>query len=50
MDNVSTDDSVYLVETFGGRVIRNPRNAGLSAANNRGRRGDGCALDPGDQP
>lgn len=36
VDNVSSDNSAELVEEFGGRVIRNPRNVGLSAAINQG--------------
>ncbi|MGW4365373.1 glycosyltransferase family 2 protein [Nocardia takedensis] len=36
VDNVSTDRSAELVEEFGGRVIRNSRNVGLSAAINQG--------------
>ncbi|MEV0355164.1 glycosyltransferase family 2 protein [Nocardia sp. NPDC050697] len=36
VDNVSTDRSADIVEEFGGRVIRNPRNVGLAAAINQG--------------
>ena len=36
IDNVSTDRSAEIVEKFGGRVIRNPRNVGLAAAINQG--------------
>jgi N-acetylglucosaminyl-diphospho-decaprenol L-rhamnosyltransferase len=36
IDNVSTDRSADIVEEFGGRVIRNPRNVGLAAAINQG--------------
>ncbi|MFE9328119.1 glycosyltransferase family 2 protein [Nocardia sp. NPDC052278] len=36
IDNVSTDRSAEIVEEFGGRVIRNPRNVGLAAAINQG--------------
>lgn len=36
VDNVSSDDSVGIVERFGGRVIRNSRNVGLAAAINQG--------------
>ncbi|MEV6768324.1 glycosyltransferase family 2 protein [Nocardia sp. NPDC051030] len=36
VDNVSHDGSADIVEEFGGRVIRNPRNVGLSAAINQG--------------
>ncbi|MBO0852290.1 MAG: glycosyltransferase family 2 protein [Nocardia sp.] len=36
IDNVSTDRSADIVAEFGGRVIRNRRNVGLSAAINQG--------------
>ena len=36
VDNVSTDASAGIVEAFGGRMIRNSRNVGLSAAINQG--------------
>lgn len=35
VDNVSTDASADIVESFGGRVIRNRRNVGLAAAINQ---------------
>ncbi|MFC9894365.1 glycosyltransferase family 2 protein [Nocardia sp. NPDC127579] len=36
VDNGSTDESAAIVEDFGGRVIRNTGNVGLSAAINQG--------------
>ncbi|RJO78392.1 glycosyltransferase family 2 protein [Nocardia panacis] len=36
VDNASTDHSADIVAEFGGRVIRNTRNVGLSAAINQG--------------